>query len=183
MNTLPLLVNARERTAWDSALEFAVQAHGNQLRKYTNDPYWLHPAAVGITVSHTPYRTPEAIQAALLHDVLEDTNMPYSTINGRFGRVVADYVQMLTDPPKASGNRAARKAVVKARLMDAPAMVKTIKLADMIDNTSSITKYDPDFAKTYMREKADLLESLEGGDQSLYDRAYRIVVRYFVKEH
>lgn len=51
--------------------------------------------------------------------------------------------------------------------------------ADLFYNSSSIVQRDPEFAKTYMREKRDLLEVLKDGNQELYDRASEIVSNYF----
>jgi hypothetical protein len=47
----------------------------------------------------------------------------------------------------------------------------TIKLADLIDNTKTITFYDPKFAPTYLKEKAALLEVLKAGDPTLWKLA------------
>jgi hypothetical protein len=44
----------------------------------------------------------------------------------------------------------------------------TIKLADIIDNTSTIEFYDPDFAKVYLAEKRPLLDILKAGDPTLW---------------
>ena len=60
----------------NDALMVAVKAHGEQRRKYTGEPYVLHPVGVSKiveTVSHTP----EMIAAALLHDVVEDTDVTF----------------------------------------------------------------------------------------------------------
>jgi hypothetical protein len=50
------------------------------------------------------------------------------------------------------------------RLGKISASAKLIKLCDLIDNTRSITEHDPDFAVTYLREKADVLEAMGYGD-------------------
>ena len=56
---------------------------------------------------------------------------------------------------------------------------QTIKLADLIDNSASITKYDPKFAKVYMKEKKDLLEVLDKGDKNLYKKAEKIIGEFY----
>ena len=48
---------------------------------------------------------------------------------------------------------------------------KTIKLADVIDNTSSIVKHDPHFARLYLNEIEALLEVIWQGHPALYERA------------
>lgn len=156
------------------AQKFAHRKHGlGQLRKYTGLPYITHPAAVaglvGLVTDHQP-----AIAAAWLHDVVEDTETTFDELIDVFGDETADFVYWLTDDllPQA-GNRAYRKAAYRKKLAGAPAFVKTIKLADLIDNTRSITSCDPDFAKVYLREKRELLEVLREGDATLYAVAYR----------
>jgi hypothetical protein len=75
---------------------------------------------------------------------------------------------MLTDVSRPEdGNRAARKAIDLAHTAKASPAAKTIKLADLIDNTRSIVERDPDFAKVYLQEKARLLEVLQEGDPTL----------------
>ena len=49
---------------------------------------------------------------------------------------------------------------------------KTIKLADLIDNTKSIVEHDPRFAKVYLEEKRLLLEVLKDGDETLWQQAH-----------
>lgn len=159
------------KTRFDFALEFAKAAHGSQVRKYTGEPYWHHVLAVADTVATVPGHTTEMLQAALLHDVLEDTEESAEAIEFGFGPLVRAYVEALTDPPLSFGNRAARKAAVRDRMLTAPWAVKTIKLADLLDNTASIVARDKDFAKVYLVEKSALLGSLLGGDQVLWNRA------------
>jgi predicted GTPase len=52
-------------------------------------------------------------------------------------------------------------------------------LADLIDNSASITKYDPSFAKVYMKEKKELLEVLDKGDKNLYKKAEKIIGEFY----
>jgi hypothetical protein len=51
---------------------------------------------------------------------------------------------------------------------------KTVKLADLIHNTQSITASDPDFAKAYLRETRQLLEVLREGDPVLWEQAHAL---------
>jgi guanosine-3',5'-bis(diphosphate) 3'-pyrophosphohydrolase len=103
--------------------------------------------------------------------VLEDTPVDPSSLLYLFSPMVAHYVSLLTDPELVVGNRAARKAMTVERLMGAPNEVKTIKLADLLDNGPSIVEHDPAFAKVFVREKAILLPSLLGGDEGLFKKA------------
>ena len=139
----------------------------DQRRKYTGEPYIIHPAAVAELVRGVPHTT-AMLCAAWLHDVVEDTPITLNEIEHEFGHEIAALVEMLTDISGPNdGNRATRKALDKAHLATASAAAKTIKLADLVDNTDSIMAFDPHFAKVFLREKALLLEVLKEGDVTL----------------
>ncbi|QCL95500.1 HD domain-containing protein [Agrobacterium tumefaciens] len=152
---------------------FAANAHGSidQRRKYTGEPYIVHPIAVAELVRSVPH-TEDMIAAALLHDVVEDTPITVEEIRDEFGRNVAELVDWLTDKSTPSdGNRAARKRKDTLRLAKAPPAAKTIKLADLIDNTLTISKHDPRFWRVYQLEKKALLDVLREGDSLLWRAA------------
>jgi (p)ppGpp synthase/HD superfamily hydrolase len=152
---------------------YATAAHAavGQLRKYTNEPYIVHPREVAEIVASVPH-TPEMLCAAYLHDVVEDTGVEIVDIWREFGSVVAGYVHWLTNPSKPEdGNRAVRKRIDREYIRNAPPEVHTIKCADLISNTSTIVRYDPDFAEVYLKEKRQLLEVLTGADPVLLKRA------------
>lgn len=158
------------------AAQFAAEAHKGQVRKYTGQPYIVHPVEVMNLVATVPH-TEAMLCAALLHDTVEDCGVTLEQIKELFGPEVEDLVFWLTDPPKGESglNRAARKERCRQRLEIAPAQAQTIKLADLISNTASIVKYDPDFAVVYLREKAALLKVLVHGDSTLMAKAKEIL--------
>ena len=159
----------------EKAEQFAVQAHGPQKRKYTGDPYIVHPIEVSQIVKTVPH-TNAMIAAAILHDVIEDTEATYDDVAVNFGTVVADLVDELTDVSKPEdGNRAVRKALDRAHLAKASAAAQTIKLADIISNTKDIKANDPKFAKVYIPEMKALLEVLDKGDKDLIKKAEKQV--------
>lgn len=152
---------------------FATAAHAavGQLRKYTFEPYIVHPAEVAKTVEDIG-GSPEMVAAAWLHDTVEDTGVTNEIIRAEFGAEVAELVGWLTDVSRPDhGNRAARKAVDRAHTAAAPAEAQTIKLADLIANTRSIVAHDAEFAKVYLAEKRQLLEVMTKGDARLRERA------------
>ncbi len=162
----------------ESARLFATAAHSavGQLRKYTFEPYIVHPVEVAKIVKSTNYCTEEMIAAALLHDVLEDTNVSEEVLRFEFGNTVTDMVVWLTNvsQPK-DGNRSVRKELDRQNLAKAPGEVHTIKLADLLSNTPSIIKYDNKFAKIYIPEKEALLEVLTKGDPYLLHSAKQMI--------
>ncbi len=162
----------------EKARVFATAAHAAaaQLRKYTNEPYIVHPTEVAQIVGSAEGATDEMVAAAWLHDVVEDTGVTIETIRAEFGEKVAELVGWLTDVSRPDhGNRAARKAVDRAHTAMASAEAQTIKLADLISNCTSIVEHDANFAKTYLEEKRLLLEVLTKGDRGLWEKASAIV--------
>jgi (p)ppGpp synthase/HD superfamily hydrolase len=160
-----------------AADKFAEFYHGeiDQRRKYTNEPYIVHPRAVAKLVSAVG-GTRHQIAAALLHDTVEDTRATIEDIRSEFGSVVASYVDQLTDPAKPEdGNRAARLEINLNHIKKMSAAAQTIKLADIINNTESIAKHDPKFAEIYFAEKRRVLSWLIDGNKTLYNKLYRIL--------
>jgi (p)ppGpp synthase/HD superfamily hydrolase len=160
---------------------FATGAHGavGQKRKYTGEDYITHPARVA-TLVQSVTDEPVIIAAAWLHDVVEDTQVTLEQIGYHFGYEVETLVEQLTDVSQPTdGNRAVRRALDLEHTAKTTPNAKTIKLADLIDNSSTIVKYDPAFAKVYMAEKRALLVVLTEGHPSLYKWAKQIADDYF----
>jgi (p)ppGpp synthase/HD superfamily hydrolase len=153
------------------ARAFATEAHAAQRRKYTDEPYIVHPEEVARIVADAGLPA-EAIAAAWLHDVVEDCGVTGSELEAAFGPEVARLVLEVSDVSRPEdGNRATRKALDRDHLARASAHGQSIKLADLISNTTSIVARDPHFAKVYLREKAELLRVLTRGDAGLHARA------------
>ena len=161
---------------------FASGAHRavNQTRKYSGLPYIVHPREVRDIAHNSTYVTAEGLAAALLHDVVEDTEVTLGDIEEEFGGRVADLVEMLTDVSKPEdGNRATRKAIDRAHSAEADQEGQTIKVCDLIANTLDITEADPDFAVVYMKEKVLLLRVLTKADPILRNRAWELIDDYY----
>lgn len=160
----------------DVALGFARCAHRKQKRKYTAEPYSAHCEAVArIVAEYTEDQ--EVIAAACLHDTIEDTDVTPEEIAEVFGDRVARLVIEVTDVSRPEdGNRQARKALDREHVARSSPEGATIKLADLIDNTGSIVKFDKGFARSYLREKEALLEVLKHGHPELWRRAYAVLL-------
>jgi hypothetical protein len=162
-------------TLEEEAKKFATYHHGNisQVRKYTYEPYITHPEAVAEIVRSVPH-TEAMLCAAWLHDTVEDTFATIEDIYFLFGVEVGNLVGGLTDVSEIDdGNREVRKAKDLKHTAKLSAPGQTIKLADLIHNTSSIVQYDKTkFCEIYLKEKLLLLEVLKRGDVSLWKRAY-----------
>ena len=96
-----------------AAKMMAGKAHEGQTRKYSSLPYIVHPIEVA-TIVESAGGTDEMIAAALLHDVIEDTDFTYEDIAEKVSPEVADLVQGMTEVAKPEdGNRAKRKSMDK----------------------------------------------------------------------
>jgi len=160
------------------AFTFALKAHEGQKRKYTGEPYIVHPIEVAYIVNNVPGATKDMVAAALLHDTVEDTDVTIKEISKEFGYLVASYVDWLTDVSKPEdGNRATRRKLDREHTAKAPPEAKTIKLADLTDNSKSILEHDRKFAKIYLKEKLLLLDVLKEGNMELWKIANDIAVK------
>lgn len=160
------------------AAVFAQNAHESidQRRKYSNEPYIVHPKSVAAIVATVTDDVP-MICAAWLHDVVEDTPVTLEDVHREFGNEIAELVDDLTDVAKPEdGNRATRLAIDREHTKNASQRAKTVKLADVIDNLTGIVEADRGFAKKFVLEKQELLTVLTEGDSVLYQRAETLVL-------
>ncbi len=166
--------------------DFANNAHGEQMRKYTPERYIVHPVRVMETCKK--YTDDVCIlSAALLHDVLEDTPVSENALREflltlmntsmaeRTLKLVIDLtdVYIKKDYPKL--NRRNRKHKEMERLEKTSPDSQTIKYADIIDNTVEIVRHDPDFARVYLYECRANLRKLNKGNKELYNEAVGLV--------
>ena len=160
----------------DEAKQLAGKAHEGQFRKYSGLPYLVHPVEVATIVQTVEGHTDEMIAAALLHDVVEDTEYSFEDIAEAVSPEVAELVRGLTEVSQPQdGNRAVRKAKDRDFLAQQSAEVQTIKYADIISNTQDIRANDPKFAKVYIEEMKLLLQVMDKGDAKLREKAKKIV--------
>jgi len=163
-------------TILSKAREFAAKAHENagQLRKYTNEPYIIHPEGVVKILQENGVLSPNVLAAAYLHDTVEDTAVTLEDIKQEFGDEIAGLVAMLTDVAKPEdGNRAVRMSINKDHAAQASPDGQNIKLADLIHNVRDIATNDPKFAaRVYLPEKEAVLNVLTNADPKLIALAW-----------
>lgn len=82
------------------AIAFAVNAHDGMRRKGGEAPYVLHPLEAAVIVG-TMTNDQEIIASAVLHDVVEDTNITIEEIESRFGKRVKELVESETENKRA----------------------------------------------------------------------------------
>lgn len=136
---------------------FQCHACRQHRRRYGTGPYITHPMAVAMMVSNFTM-DPHVIAAAVLHDVIEDTEADLTEIQNDFGERIAGMVDLMTEHPEPGVNRVKRKAKQRERIAEASAEVQLIKAMDLLHNRDSIVKHDPDFAKVFLREMAELVQ-------------------------
>lgn len=166
--------------------QFADNAHGSQMRKYTPERYIVHPIRVMETCRRYDDSLP-VLAAALLHDVLEDTEVG-STEMLEFLRTIMDegdaqetlaLVTDLTDvyvkADYPQWNRKLRKSKEQERIAGTSPKSQTIKYADIIDNTREITSHDPNFAPRFLSECYANLKVADKGNPELYAIALEAV--------
>lgn len=125
------------------ALQFANKVHWDQTRKGTKTPYIAHPMAVASLVMENG-GTAEEVMAALLHDVVEDSEkVGYEDIESRFGSRVAEIVLALSDanptPGESKGPWKERKLAYIKHLKQTPdESVLKVSCADKLHNARTI---------------------------------------------
>lgn len=150
------------------AMQFARHAHADQKRKYTSEPYSGHLAEVaGIVATVTD--NAEALATAWLHDAVEDQHVDLRVIAQRFGPIVAEGVAALSDIEEEDHEK--QQAASRERLQRAERWIQTIKVADIISNSSSIRVHDPEYAARYLAEKRAMLAVLDKADARLMEIA------------
>jgi (p)ppGpp synthase/HD superfamily hydrolase len=125
---------------YDAALALAAVAHRSQLRKGSDLPYIAHPVHVSVILMRHGFGEDLTI-AGLLHDVVEDTEIPLAAIAGEFGPEVARLVEAVSETKTANGEELPweqRKAEKLAHLLASGPDVAALKAADAIHNARSI---------------------------------------------
>ena len=135
------------------ALELALEAHAGQMRK-SGEPYIIHPILVAaITAAFSNDET--MVQAALLHDVVEDTPYTIEELRQRFGEDVAHLVEGLTKivqmrdeelAPSGSDERLINSALTFRKMLIASIKdirVLVIKLCDRLHNMMTLDALTP----------------------------------------
>lgn len=139
-----------------AACDYADIAHDGITRK-SGEPYILHPIAVSCILAHMRLDA-ETLIAALLHDVIEDTDFSKEDISEKFGRTVAELVDGVTKLSHSSDkeyNKAASfRKILQATLQDPRVII--IKLADRYHNMTTLESLRPDKRARIAQETFDV---------------------------
>ena len=133
---------------------YALNKHGNQLRK-SGEPYIIHPTNVAYTIAELGLDE-KTICAALLHDVVEDTEVTYDNIKNEFGEEIAEMVDGVTKLKKIKYATVEEHQVENYRkmflAMGKDIRVIIIKLADRLHNMKTLEFLAPDRQKAISEE-------------------------------
>jgi len=162
------------------ALQFAAHKHRDQRRKDLEaSPYINHPIALAhVLWEEGGVHDAAVIQAALLHDTIEDTETTPEELRARFGRKVAKIVAEVTDDKNLP--KAERKRLQVEHAPHISREAKLVKLADKISNLRDMAAGAPrTWPKSRVREYFDwakrVVDALRGVHprlESIFDEVY-----------
>jgi len=141
-----------------SAYDFSALAHAGQYRM-TGEPYVSHPVAVAQILTEW-HLDSQALSAALLHDVMEDTSVTKSELAEKFGKMVAELVDGVSKLDRIefqSHEQAQAENFRKMVLaMTRDVRVILIKLADRLHNMRTLDAMNPKKRVRIARETLDI---------------------------
>ena len=140
------------------AYRYADQAHQGVVRK-TGEPYISHPVSVACILADMHMDLP-TIMAALLHDVVEDTDISTDDIKEKFGQQVAELVDGVTKLDKIEFQSASVAQAENFRkmllAMSQDVRVILVKLADRLHNMQTLEGMRPEKQKLIAKETLDI---------------------------
>src|SRR5215813_3834512 len=164
------------------AYVYAMQAHGHQKRA-SGDPFFSHPLEVAAIL--TELKLDDAtIAAALLHDVIEDTDVTRAEIDQKFGREIGALVEGLTKikrldlvTKKAEQAENFRKLLVA---ISSDIRVLLIKLADRLHNMRTLGHMNPESRRRVSEETLEIYAPLAGrmGMQTLREELEQLAFKW-----
>ncbi|WP_295220983.1 HD domain-containing protein [uncultured Chryseobacterium sp.] len=169
---------------YQTTIQFAAQRHTdiNQTIPGTNLPYVVHLSNVAMEIlvaseQSESFNTGVAVQMALLHDVLEDTDATFEELSEKFGKAVAEGVLALTKNAELPKDE--RMANSLEKIKQQPKEVWAVKLADRITNLQKPPHFwTPEKIEKYRQEATMILNELCGGNTYLEYRLKRKIEEY-----
>jgi GTP pyrophosphokinase len=148
----------------NKAYVFAARMHDGQLRK-SGDPYFIHPVSVAHIIADM-HLDGSSVCAALLHDVIEDTEASETDIARLFGEEIAFLVDGVTKLGKINfTSKEDQQAESFRKMLVAMARdirVLLVKLADRLDNMRTLDHMSVDAQERISRETLEIYAPLAG---------------------
>jgi RelA/SpoT family (p)ppGpp synthetase len=162
----------------EQAYEFSDAAHQGQMRQ-SGDPYISHPVAVAEIVAKWQLDA-QAVIAALLHDVMEDTLVSKDEISKRFGKPVAELVDGVSKLDQIEFQSQAEAQAENFRkmllAMARDVRVMLIKLADRLHNMRTLDAVSPEQRRRVAKETMEIYGPIANrlGLDSLYRELHEL---------
>ena len=145
------------------AYKFVKEKHKGQKRKFTGTDYITHLE----DTTNLLWDVDDSVEtddyiAALLHDVVEDTNVTLKEIGQEFGKVVMDLVMELTSN-KEEQNKKDKAEYLTEKINKMSERAFTIKLCDRLSNVVGLadTRIPEDFIKKYVKETTYIIKNID----------------------
>ena len=172
------------QTLYQEAIKFASLKHQdkNQKVKGTELPYVVHLSNVAMEIlvaaSHTrDFNLTYAIQVALLHDTIEDTETTFEEVKEGFGEDIAIAVQALSKDDKLPKDKQIPDSLTRIKKL--PKVVWAVKLADRITNLQPPpSTWSDDKNLEYAKDAQVILDELRDANQYLAERLEAKISEY-----
>jgi (p)ppGpp synthase/HD superfamily hydrolase len=119
-----------------SAVDFAEDRHAGQRRPSDDAPFVMHPLEVASLLHRSGYPD-QVVAAAVLHDVLEDTDVEQSQLEELFGRRVSDLVAAVSDDPTIP-DEGERKEELRQRVWRSGGYAAAVYAADKVSKVREL---------------------------------------------
>ncbi|GGE21494.1 HD domain-containing protein [Psychroflexus salis] len=168
---------------YQKAIKFAGEKHKNQKVPGTDANYLLHLSNVAMEIllaysDSSNFDINFAIQLALLHDTIEDTDTSFNEIENKFGHSVAVGVQALTKDESLTTKKE-RMIDSLNRINELEKEVGMVKLADRITNLQKPPKHwEKDKIRNYLNEAILISETLNAKNEYLNNRLKTKITEY-----
>src|SRR3954471_20892266 len=162
----------------ETAYHFSEAAHTGQFRA-SGDPYISHPLAVANILAQL-HLDSQALTAALLHDVMEDTSVTKTEISKKFGKPVAELVDGVSklDHIEFETYEEAQAENFRKMLLAMARDVRVIliKLADRLHNMRTLSAVPPEKRKRVARETLEIYAPIANrlGLNTLYHELHEL---------
>ncbi len=170
------------QTIFQETIKFAAEKHGSQKVKGSKIPYVVHLTNVAMEIFMAARKTHGfdlgyALQLALLHDTIEDTETTRQELEMVFGKDIADGVWALTGDPKLLKEYRIPDCLAKIRRL--PREVGAVKLADRITNLQAPPKgWSKSHIRDYLYDAQQILQTLRGSNDYLEKRLEAKITEY-----
>ena len=147
-----------------NALNYAFIKYENLKRKSNNIPYVIHPIRVALilrSIGFSEFKNQDLMIAALLHDLIEDTNTTFDEIKNEFNESIALLVNELSKPKDLN------KEKWLETFINASEAAKIIKMADRIDNLMDMKQWPLEKQKSYAEQGKIILEKCGNANYKL----------------